>query len=31
MDLEGLKTMKETVESAARDVDTTVHTASTDF
>ena len=31
MDLEELKKMKETVESAARDVETTVHTASTDF
>ena len=31
MDLEVLKKMKETVESAARDVETTVHTASTDF
>ena len=30
-DLEELKKMKETVESAARDVETTVHTASTDF
>jgi len=31
MDLEELKKMKETVESAARDVETQVHTASTDF
>ena len=31
MDLEELKKMKETVESAARDVETTVQTASTDF
>ena len=31
MDLEELKKMKETVESAARDVETTVHTVSTDF
>ena len=31
MDLDELKKMKETVESAARDVETTVHTASTDF
>ena len=31
MDLEELKKMKETVESAVRDVETTVHTASTDF
>ena len=31
MDLEELKKMKDTVESAARDVETTVHTASTDF
>jgi len=31
MDLEELKKMKETVESAARDVETQVHTASADF
>jgi sec-independent protein translocase protein TatB len=31
MELEELKKMKETVESAARDVETQVHTASTDF
>ena len=31
MDLDELKKMKETVESAARDVETQVHTASTDF
>ena len=31
MDLDELKKMKETVESAARDVETTVQTASTDF
>ena len=31
MDLEELKKMKEPVESAARDVETTVHTASPDF
>ena len=31
MDLEELKKMKQTVESAARDVETQVHTASTDF
>ena len=31
MDLDELTKMKETVESAARDVETTVHTASTDF